>query len=262
MSAVSTAITRAFDILEAIAERERGMTTSEVSRRLGIPKSSASYILHTLEQRGYLKRQATTRRYQLSLKILNITRHLLADLDIRELARPTLRELVEQSGLTAHLAVLDQGEAVYIEKIEAPGFVRMNTWIGRRLPVHSTSVGKALVAYLDEATVKALIKERGLRKQTPKTIASCAEFMHELARVREHGFAIDDEENSLGVRCVAAPVFDAAGCVVASIGVTGTTTQNDLRRLPRTATLVKEAARKLSQQLGYRSPRRALGAPH
>ncbi|MFX7540880.1 helix-turn-helix domain-containing protein, partial [Acinetobacter baumannii] len=84
-----------------IAERERGLTTSEVSRRLGIPKSSASYILHTLEQRGYLKRQASTRRYQLSLKLLNITRHLLADLDIRELARPTLRELVDQSGLTA-----------------------------------------------------------------------------------------------------------------------------------------------------------------
>jgi len=118
------------------------------------------------------------------------------------------------------------------------------------MPIHCTSVGKALVAWLSEAEVKALLKEHGMRRRTSKTIVVCARYLHELARVREQGYAVDDEENNYGVRCVAAPIFDSLNRVVASVGVSGTTTQNDADHLPKVAELVKEAARKVSRQVG------------
>lgn len=247
----SIAVERALAILETIADRDNGLTNAEISRKLGIPKSSASYILRVLERRGYLRRDGETNKYRLGLRVLSLSRGALDGLDIRGISHPAIQQLVERSHLTAHLAILDQGEAVYIEKVEAPGFVRMNTWVGRHMPIHCTSVGKALVAWLPESEVKALIKERGMHKRTPKTIVVWSRYLQELARVREQGYAVDDEENNNGVRCIAAPIFDSPGHVVASIGVSGTTTQNDLGHLPRVVESVKEAARKVSHQLGW-----------
>lgn len=246
----STAAERALNILEALAEQTGGLTHSEISRQLRIPKSSASYLLRTLEQRGYLRRERTTGKYHLGLKVLSLTRGVLTGLDIRELALPVLRSLVQRIQLTSHLAVLDHGQAVYVEKAEAPSFIKMDTWVGRRMDVHSTSVGKALVAWLPKAEVEAILREHGLRKRTPKTITVTAKFLRELDKVRAQGYALDDEENSLGVRCVAAPVFDSLGKVQAAVGVTGTINQVDKARLPKIAALVQEAARKISQQLG------------
>jgi DNA-binding IclR family transcriptional regulator len=249
----STAVGRALAILEAIAERRRGFSNAELSRSLHIPKSSASYILRTLEQRGYLYRDRDSGRYRLGLKVLSLSRGALSGLDIRDVAQPILRPLVERIQLTVHLAILDHGEAVYIEKVEAPGFIKMDTWVGRRMAIHSTSVGKALVAYLPEPELEAIIQTHGLKRRTPKTITAHAKFLRELAQVRAQGYAVDDEENNLGVRCVAAPIFSEPGVVKAAVGATGTTSQLDAVTLPKIAERVKEAARHISQQLGYRS---------
>lgn len=253
----STAVERALSLLEAIAQRG-GLTNSELSRRLGIPKSSASYLLRTLEQRGYLRRERETGKYQLGLKVLSLSRGVLTGLDIRELALPVLRKLVDRCELTAHLAVLDRGQAVYVEKVDAPGFIKMDTWVGRYMVVHATSVGKALVAHLPKEEVEAILKEHGLPKRTAKTISTRAKFLLELERVRVQGYAVDDEENNLGARCVAAPVFDSLGEVQASVGVSGTTGQIDRRHLPRVAEMVKEAGRKISQHLRRHSTLRRL----
>lgn len=247
----STAVERALAILEAVAQRSGGMTNSEISRRLQIPKSSTSYILRTLERHGYLHRERPSGKYRLGLKVLNLSRQALGGLDIKEVALPVLRQLAERNHLTAHLAILDHGEAVYIEKADAPGFIKMDTWVGRRLPVHATSVGKALVAYLPEAEIKALIRERGLKKLTSRTITTHAEFLRELERIRAQGYAVDDEENNLGVRCLGAPVFNRFGKVEAAVGVSGTTSQIDKVSLPKIAHVVIQAAQKISHQLGY-----------
>ncbi|MFQ5926304.1 MAG: IclR family transcriptional regulator, partial [Terriglobia bacterium] len=238
----STAVERALCMLEAIAQRD-GMTNSELSRRLEIPKSSASYLLRTLERRGYLRREQGTGKYHLGLKVLMLSAGALTELDIREVALPALRQLVERSQLTAHLAVLDHGQAVYVAKVDAPGFIKMDTWVGRRMAIHATSVGKALVAHLPKEEVEAFIQEHGLPKRTGKTITSYARFLRELERVRTQGYAVDDEENSPGARCVAAPIFNSLGKVEASVGVSGTSGQIDKRHLPRIAELVKETAR-------------------
>lgn len=247
----TTSVERALSILECVAEETNGLTNSEISRRLKIPKSSASYLLRTLEYRGYLRRSDDDGRYRLGLKVLGLGHRALSGMDLRRIALPTLMKLVEGTGLTAHLAILDHGRAVYIERAEHPGFIKMNTWVGRDLPVHSTSVGKAVLAYLPQQECDALLEKEGLTQQTDKTITSRSEFLEELKNVRTRGYALDDEENSLGVRCVAAPVFEAPGRARAAVGVSGTTVQLTRELLPQIAEQVCKAARSVSRQIGY-----------
>jgi len=245
----SIAVERALAILEDVSHHRDGMTNAEVSRRLGIPKSSASYILRTLEKRGYLRRQVETGRYRLGLKVLSLGREVLAGFEIGDLALPILRAVVERTQLTAHLAILDHGEAVYIAKVDAPGFIKMDTWVGRRMFVHSTSVGKALVAALPRTEVEAILRQHGLKKRTPKTIGTPARFFAELEKVGAQGYAVDDEENSLGARCLAVPIFDVLGRVVAAMGISGTTTQIDEAHTSKLVELLRDAARRLTRQL-------------
>ncbi len=245
----ATAVERALNILEAAAHRRDGLTNSEFSRKLGIPKSSASYILRTLERRGYLRRDAETGRYRLGLKILSLGGDAQANLDIADVALPFMRSLVEKIRMTSHLAVLDQGEAVYIEKVEAPGFFKVNTWVGRRMFLHSTSVGKCLLAWLPRHEVETLVKQQGLKKRTPKTITTMAKLLAELEHVKQSVYAVDDEENSVGARCLGAPIFDSMGNVTAALGASGTLTQMDEANMPRIIEAVKETARRISRQL-------------
>jgi DNA-binding IclR family transcriptional regulator len=248
-SSPATAVERSLNILEAASQRREGLTNSEISRRLGIPKSSASYILRTLERRGYLRRDPESNRYRLGLKLLSLGGETQAGLDIAEIALPHMRALVDRLGMTCHLAVVDQNEAVYIEKVEAPVFFKVNTWVGRRMFLHSTSVGKALLAWMPKADREALLHNCDFKRRTPKTITSLSRLLTELEHVHEQGYAIDDEENSLGARCFGAPVFDALGNVVAAMGVSGTLTQMDAAKMPRVAEALKETARRVSRQL-------------
>ena len=242
------AVERALNILEAAAHRRDGLTNSEISRKLAIPKSSASYILRTLERRGYLRRDTESGRYRLGLKILSLGSDAQSNLDIADVALPFMRALVEKIHLTVHLAVLDQGEAVYVEKVEAPGFFKVNTWVGRRMFLHSTSVGKCLLAWLPKHEVETLVKLQGLKKRTPKTITTMHKLLADLEHTKNESYAVDDEENSLGARCLGAPVFDATGNVVAALGVSGTLTQVDESNMPRIAEALKDAARRISRQ--------------
>jgi IclR family acetate operon transcriptional repressor len=237
-SSPATAVERALNILEAAAHRRDGLTNSEISRKLGIPKSSASYILRTLERRGYLRRDGESGRYRLGLKILSLGGDAQANLDIADVALPFMRALEEKIDMTVHLAVLDQGEAVYIEKVEAPGFFKVNTW-----------VGKCLLAWLPKQEVEALVKQQGLKKRTPKTITTMTRLLADLEHVKDEGYAVDDEENSLGARCLGAPVFDVTGNVTAALGASGTLTQVDEASMPRLAEAVKETARRITRQL-------------
>lgn len=245
----ATAVERALNILEAAARRREGLTNSEISRKLGIPKSSASYILRTLERRGYLRRDEESGRYRLGLKILSLGGDAQANLDIADVALPFMRALEEKIHMTVHLAVLDQGEAVYIEKVEAPGFFKVNTWVGRRMFLHSTSVGKCLLAWLPKQETETIMKQQGLKKRTPKTITTMTRLFADLEGVKDEGYAVDDEENSLGARCLGAPVFDVTGRVIAALGASGTLTQVDEASMPRLAEAVKETARRISRQL-------------
>jgi DNA-binding IclR family transcriptional regulator len=258
----SVAVERALAMLEIVALEPDSLSNAEISRKLKIPKSSASYILRTLEKQGYLNRKPETGKYHIGLKILSLGREALTGLDVREAALPIMRRLMRKTEITCHLAILDGPVAVYIEKVEPEGFIKMDTWVGRRMPVHATSVGKALAAYVPEEQLQAIIKERGMERRTPKTITTLPRLLKELEKIRVQGYAVDDEENNMGARCLGVPIFNQDGLVEASFGLSGTIHQVNSQTIPRILEALKDAARQASEQLGYRgagaSRRRSL----
>ncbi len=252
----SAAVERALAMLEAVAQAAEGLSNAEISRKLNIPKSSASYILRTLETQGYLRRDAESGKYRVGLKILSLSRGALGGRDVRGIALPIMRHLTKQTGLTCHLAVLDGPDAVYIEKVEPEGFIRMDTWVGRRMRVHATSVGKAIVAHIPQPQLEQILHQSGMERRTPKTITTPSRLLKELEKVRAQGYAVDDEENNLGARCVAAPIYDDRSSIEASLGLSGTTQQVSPQTMPRILEALKDAARHISMGMGHHPPHR------
>ena len=246
-------------MLEAVAQEPEGLSNAEISRKLQIPKSSASYILRTLETQAYLNRDPGTGKYRVGLKILSLSRGALSGIDVREVALPIMRHLMEKTNLTCHLAILDGPDAVYIEKVEPTGFLRVDTWVGRRMKVHATSVGKALVAHIPQEKLEKIIAQAGMEKRTPKTITTMPRLLKELEKVRTQGYAVDDEENNIGARCLGAPVFNQQGIIEAAVGLSGTINQVNPQTMPRILEALKDAARHVSMQLGYRPSHRRVG---
>jgi IclR family transcriptional regulator, KDG regulon repressor len=248
----SNAIERTLSILELVTASQKGLSNADLSRRLNIPKSSASYILRVLEKRGYLNREESG-KYRIGLKLVSLTSGALTHLDFREIAKPIMSEFLKKSRLPeVHLAVLDNGRAVYVEKIEADNsFIKMDIWVGHRLPIHTTAIGKTLVAYLPEAEILRILELRGMDKKTRKSITSPQKFLQELEKVRKYGYAIDDEENSDNVRCLAAPVYDSNGKIIASFGASTIINQLDKALLPKIIEMVKDSAKKVSKSLGF-----------
>jgi DNA-binding IclR family transcriptional regulator len=252
----SAAVERALAMLEAVAQESEGLSNAEISRKLKIPKSSASYILRTLESQSYLTRDAESGKYRVGLKILSLSRGALSGLDVRGVALPIMRHLTQETGLTCHLAILDGPDAVYVEKVEPEGFIRMDTWVGRRMRVHATSVGKALVAHIPQERLQQIVRKSGMEKRTHKTITTLPRLLKELEKVRVQGYAVDDEENNLGARCVGAPVFNDHGSIEAALGLSGTTQQVSTQTMPRILEALKDGARHISIGMGYRAPHR------
>jgi DNA-binding IclR family transcriptional regulator len=248
----AVSVERALAMLEMVAQESEGLSNAEISRKLNIPKSSASYILRTLEGRSYVTRDGESGKYRVGLKILSLSRGALSGLDVRGIALPIMRRLMTQTGLTCHLAILDGPDAVYIEKVEPEGFIRMDTWVGRRMRVHATSVGKALVAYIPQEALEQILHKSGMERRTRKTIVTVPRLLKELEKVRAQGYAVDDEENNLGARCVAAPVFGDRGAIEAALGLSGTTQQVSAHTMPRIVEALKDAARHISMGMGYR----------
>jgi IclR family acetate operon transcriptional repressor len=154
--------------------------------------------------------------------------------------------------LTGHIAIQDGEYAVYIEKREVLGSVRLTTWLGRRVHLHSTAIGKALLAFLPEEEVDQIVGKRSLLRLTPKTITSATLLKKELARVRAHGYAVGNEENETGVRAVAAPIFNDVGRVVAAVNLGASTLHMRAEDVPRLGSLVRRYSLKMSELLGYR----------
>jgi DNA-binding IclR family transcriptional regulator len=244
-------IDRALKVIELLSVSKDGFTLSELCRQLKLPKSSAHLILSTLEERGYIQKNRETGIYRYGLKLISLSRTAFEGLELRDEARPSIESLMKKTSLTVHMAILERNEAVIIEKIEPPGLIKVATWIGRRMDVNCTGAGKALIAFLPEAEFNSQIKPKGLARHNQKTIVSIARLKRELAKVRKQGYAVDDEEDDIGLRCIGAPVFDSSGRAAAAISVSGTVAQLPLESIPKTAKLVKEAAAAISSRLGY-----------
>lgn len=245
------ALERAISILELLAGSRNGLPLADLARQMHLPKSSVHCLLITLERHGYLHRNARTNRYLFGMGLVNLANTALGGLELREHAARFLHDLAQRIGLTVHLAILKQNEAVLIDKIEPLGTRKLATWLGKRMDVHCTGVGKALIAFLPEHELDQLIRETGLPRHNDNTLVSPKKLKEELARVRVAGFSIDDEEDEIGNRCIGAPVFKAAGQVVAAISISGLISQITEENSSALAGQLRQTALELSRSLGY-----------
>ncbi len=202
-----------------------------------------------------------TRKYRLGLKILDLAGHLVESLELREVARPTLLWLVAQTGETVHLATLDQDEMVFLDRVNGVQPVTLRTRVGFRAPVHVTAVGKAFLAFSSPALVDQVLRSRPLLRYTEHTITDRETFVAHLKSIRRQGFAVDNEEHRLTIRCVGAPILDHGGAPVAAVSIAGPMFRLSNRRIRMLATLVKEAAARISAALGHAGERAAVLTP-
>ena len=244
------AIERAVAILNAFTAEDPELGVTDLAERLGLHKSTIHRFLVNLEAAGLVERDRHTSRYRLGLRIFELGGLVLQQMNLWDEALPFLEGLVHDTGETGHLAVLDGGEAVYIEKVEARRALRIPSAIGRGYPAHATSLGKILLAHLEPDALDALVVERGLPRCAPNTITEPSALNTELERIRVQGYAVDDEEYEDGLRCIGAPIVGHTGHVVAAIGIGGPVTRVTRQRVDELAGLVMSAAAALSRRMG------------
>ena len=245
------ALDRALTVLECLAQSRYGYSVSELSRRLSMPKSSVHLLLRTFEQRGYLHKQARGGRYRFGWKMVTLLRHAVDGVAISDEARPVLANLCRTTGLTAHMGLLEGGDVVIVERVEADSPHRVPSWVGRRLHLHSTAVGKALIAHLPNDEIDLQFGHAPLPRANERTIATLPELRRELQAVRDRGYAVSDEEYEIGVRAVGAPVHNSERRVVAAIGVVGSKLQVPDHRIVELADAVKGAAGEIGIRLRH-----------
>jgi IclR family acetate operon transcriptional repressor len=251
-------IDRALTLLDELGEAgHEGMTLTELGRTLGVSKSTAYSILHTLLTRGFVASSGTGmhRRYRLGMALARlgdvvVSQHLLADV-----AMPELRSLTAETGLTSRVAIMDEIYAVAIGRVDArQGVIRFAADLGRQEHLHSSAVGKAMLSLLDEETVRAIAEETGLPAKTQHTIVDAAALLSDLATVRRRGYSIDDEEDNEGVFCVGAAVIDHSGRCAGAISATGVKLDLPASQIEQLGATVRAHALRISAALGATTP--------
>jgi IclR family acetate operon transcriptional repressor len=232
-------VDRALDILETLAASKNGMALSDLAGRVTLNASTCHHLLQTLLQRSYVEQDAESKRYSLGNRILHLQYGRTQQIDMAAQALPILQELNDTTGESIHLATLQVLDLVTLLKLESLHPVRVdNSLVGKTHAAHATATGKAILAFLPEGRLAALLQEKGLRGFTDRT-------------VRRQGFAVDDEEFQPGVYCVGAPVRDHTGKVVASISVSMPVMRVTKDRIEEIIRLAKQASLRISERLGY-----------
>jgi len=247
------ALSRGLAVLEALAATDSGATLTALAEQLALPVPTAHRLLATLEAGGYV-RAGPKGEWQMGVLAFRVGNAFLAHRNLVVQAYPHLRELMDRAGETANLAVMEAGEAVFVEQVQCRELMRMSAKLGSRAPLHASGVGKAMLAALAAGDVAAALGRRELARFTPRTSTTRAELAAELAAARERGYAIDDEEHAAGLRCVAAAVLDEHSQPWAAVSLAGPTTRMTLERLPALGRLVSATARDLTLALGGRAP--------
>lgn len=227
------------------------MGVTDLAKKLGLGKSSVYRLLATLARRGYVEKNPESDRYQLTYRLFAVGSPAADRFGLREVAQPVMQRLATETGETVNLGVLDGTRVVNLRKVESRHLLRIHLAVVGGAPAHATALGKVLLAALEAAEVARRLHGRRLERLTPRTIGDRRSLGAALARVREQGFAIDDEECSLGLRCVAAPILDHRGSVVAALSISGPSPRLPNPLLSRLAESVRSAAREISQRLGY-----------
>jgi IclR family KDG regulon transcriptional repressor len=248
LSSVATAI----ELLKAFSEDEVELGISTLAKRLGVAKSTAHRLATTLLTANLLEQDRASGKYRLGIALFRLGTLVRRRMNVSEVARPHLFSLRQTTNETVHLAILDGTEIMYVYFLESTQAVRMRSDLGLRKPAYCTAEGQAILAFSPPETVDAVI-QKGLHARTPQTITDPGGLMKALETVRQKGCAIEDEESEVGVRCIAAPIRNDAGEVVAAVGVAGPVSRLSKKALTGFMPHVIETAEAISARLGHRS---------
>jgi len=247
---MSTTVAKAIGILDILASKaDTGISLAELSSLIDMPKSSTHRYLATLQELDLAGRKEGDRFY-LGTKVIELAGSFLMHSDLRNESQTILNELAEKTGETIHLAVPSGTEVVYIAKVESKHALGMSSHIGARLPMYCTALGKAILAFGNNAHFQAVIAEP-LPVRTPNSIVSAQTLKAELALTRARGYAIDNEENESGIRCVGAPILDYTATPIAAISISVPRERMDEERCTSLGLLVREAAQMVSRRKGF-----------
>ncbi len=246
------ALSRGLAVLEALAATDGGATLTELAATLHLPAATAHRLLATLEAGGWL-RAGVKGEWLVGVGAFRVGSAFLAHRNLVVQAYPHLRELMDRAGETANLAVMESGEAVFVEQVQCRELMRMSAKLGARAPLHASGVGKAMLSAMAPRDVEAALGRRELTRFTPRTFTTLEGLAIELAAARERGYVVDDEEHAAGLRCVAAPVLDENGQPWAAVSLAGPTARMTPERIPAMGALVRATARDLTMTLGGRA---------
>lgn len=248
---------RALSILEILADGPGELGVTDLGRRLGVHKATASRLVATLAERGLVERNPATDKYRLGFGLVHLAGATLAGLDLVRQARPILEDLAERTRETVNLAVLDGERVLNIDQITGTRSIVSVSWVGKRTPYHCTSNGKVLVAFLPQAEQERLLS-LPLERTTPHTIVDPDRLRAQLVEVRTRGYAQTEEELEEGLNAVAAPVRRADGEVVAAVSVAGPAFRMRPAELPRIARMTMDAAAAVSRRMGCVERRQSI----
>jgi DNA-binding IclR family transcriptional regulator len=248
-----TALQRGLRLLHLFSESPHGLTAKQVAGRSRLPVSTVHRFLANLEGSGFLNCGGDG-VYHLGIACFAIGQAALGQLDIRRVSLPYLQELNRQTRETIHLTVRHGLSAVYVEKLDSPEQLRIHSRIGAAVPLYCTAVGKVMLAYMPDEERERVLPQLGLKRLTPNTVGNLQELEAELSRVRKNGYACDLEENEPHIRCVAAPIWDHAAGVNASLSITAPVVRMAVTRLRQLAPLIQTAGVQISRELGYQAP--------
>lgn len=244
-------VDRALKILDLFDEYTPELKITEISERMQLNKSTVHSLLKTLQKHGYIESDSESRKYRLGMKLFERGNFVVFNLDIRSVAKKYLLDLSMKTGHTIHLVILEGKEGVYIDKVEGTSGNVQYSRIGRRAHIHSTGVGKVLIAFKKENEIANILKDYSFEKQTTNTITDKQDFINELAKVRDEGYAVDNEENEPGICCVAFPVYNHSGEVIAAFSLSMPTPQLNTEQLDFITPMMEDAAKKISREMGY-----------
>lgn len=252
-----------FAVLEFMVEsgEQKSVAFSELTRALPFARTTVHRILYSLEKLGYLERDEMKSHYHLTAKFFELTGPAVHFRRLRSLARGVMQSLMLHFGETINLGALENGQVVYIEVLQSPSALRIAATPGELNPIHCTALGKAMIAFLPQDEIEELLSGNPLIKRTPRTITQKKHLLEHLASVRERGVALDMEENLTGVVCIAGPVFDQTGRVVAGLSISGPASRMEAK-LPQVQQEIRASALALSRMLSPTAlPSRLLTDP-
>lgn len=243
---------RALKLIEFLANERHEISLTEISKKIGWPKSTVHGLLSTMCAYQVVEQSAVTGRYKLGVRLFELGNIVARSWDINTVAKLHMRHLNSELSALIQLATERSGEVLYLEKLESNQMIHIVSDIGRRLPMHCSGLGKVLLAYRPYPEVKRIISEKGLKRMTSRTITNMSELEKELKKIREQGYAIDNQEIMEGLRCVAVPIFDGDGKVNYAMSVSGLSVNMKGGYLEKVILRLKETAENISLDMGYK----------